>query len=135
MTTELIAPMTVDLDCPIRQLRGVLNGKWSGLVLTLIHERGPVRPAEVLEMIPALRHKVLTDTLRTLERHGFIAREEVGTWPKHVEYSLSELGESLCVLLTDMKAWTQVNIPRIEAAQQKYDASTKRCGRHAPGLG
>jgi DNA-binding HxlR family transcriptional regulator len=66
--------------------------------------------------------KVLTETLRRMERDGLLTREVFAEVPPRVEYALTELGESLIAPIVVIGDWAEVNVGRITAAQQEYDA-------------
>jgi DNA-binding HxlR family transcriptional regulator len=66
---------------------------------------------------------MLTQTLRELERHGIVARQDYGTVPPRVEYSLTPLGESLAGLVRQIERWVASNYPRLTRAARAYDTS------------
>ncbi|MEF3402850.1 winged helix-turn-helix transcriptional regulator [Agromyces sp. CCNWLW203] len=101
-------------ECPSRQVLDILGAKWATLVLLPLAE-GPKRHSQLRARIAGASQKMLTETLRLLERDGFVAREVKQVFPAHVEYSLTPLGESLMPILWHMKDWAEVNMAEVEA--------------------
>ncbi|WP_433475364.1 winged helix-turn-helix transcriptional regulator [Spirillospora sp. CA-142024] len=107
--------------CPTHQLMGIIGNKWSMMVLSdLAH--GARRYAEVGKALPGVSAKMLTQTLRSLERDGFVARTVTPSVPVQVEYTLTLLGERIVPLLTSMQEWANRHIGEIQAARDQYDA-------------
>lgn len=94
--------------------------KWSLLVISdLMH--GSRRFSELLNAVPDISQRMLTQTLRKHERGGLITRTVTPTAPPRVDYELTELGRSLVVLLVPVSQWALDNLPAIEAAREAYD--------------
>lgn len=91
--------------CPVRDVLSRVGDKWSMLVMMTIYHKGTLRFKELSRQIPDLSEKVLTSTLRTLESDGYITRKIYAQIPPKVEYSLSELGESLVPHLQALTSW------------------------------
>ena len=92
-------------DCPIRNVLAHICGKWSLLVIYVMHQSDSIRFNALNRAIPDISQKVLTSTLRSLETDGFITRQVYAEVPPRVEYSLTELGKSLKPILDSMWAW------------------------------
>jgi DNA-binding HxlR family transcriptional regulator len=95
-----------DAACPSRRALELISGKWVPLVLPAL-EPGPLRNNELLRRLDGISQKVMTQTLRELERHGLVLREDLGTVPPHVQYRLSDLGRSLNVALLALDRWAE----------------------------
>lgn len=91
--------------CPIRNIIASFSGKWSILVLCLIAENPSIRFNTISKSIPDISAKVLTDTLKSLERDGFVSKKIYAEIPPKVEYSLTDLGESLMPHIDGLIKW------------------------------
>ena len=80
-----------------------------------------MRNGALLRRIDGISQKMLTQTLRVLERNGLIIREELQTIPPHVTYRLSSLGESLSKALVALDRWAEQNFPELDLARERYD--------------
>jgi len=97
-----------------------IGDKWTLVVVSYLGE-GPMRFNEMRREIGNISQKMLTVTLRNLERDGFVTRTVTPTRPPQVEYALTEMGHCLLVPVTGLARWTLDNIARIEAARADYD--------------
>lgn len=112
-------------DC--RAISGVLariGDKWSVLIVSRLGTR-PMRFNELKREIGGISQRMLTLTLRGLERDGLITRTIFPTIPPRVDYELTLLGRSLLEPVTGLSAWALKNIGRIEAARAKFDGTTQ----------
>lgn len=107
--------------CPSRQLLATLSDKWVVLVLTALHD-GPARYSELRRRIAGVSQKMLTQTLRGLERDGFATRTVTATVPVTVTYEITPLGTSLHDVVTHLKRWAEHNIDSVTTARTAYDA-------------
>lgn len=96
-------------ECPITAAIDVIGGKWKPPVIWLLLN-GPMRFGELHKTIPTMALKVLSRTLKELEADGIINRKAYPEIPPHVEYSLSQKGESLRPVMTLMSEWSRENI-------------------------
>lgn len=110
-------------QCPSRQLLDQLSSKWVTLLLCALHER-PQRYSELSREVAGVSQKMLTQTLRTLERDGLISRAVEATVPVTVTYTITELGESLYVVVQHLKRWAESNMPAVHRARADYDAAS-----------
>ncbi|TCJ95330.1 winged helix-turn-helix transcriptional regulator [Nocardia alba] len=118
-------------DCPARQLLTVLADKWVLLVLGSLREAGePVRFNALRRRLDGITQKVLTRTLRDLERDGLVRREVFPTMPPRVEYSITALGADLGRISQAMGAWVVEHHAQITAARTAFDAA--RAAEPAP---
>ena len=90
--------------CPSRDVLGLLASKWVALLIPLLR-RGPRRNGELMRSIAGVSQKMLTQTLRDLERHGLIARRDYAEVPPRVEYALTPLGDSLAKTIVALDDW------------------------------
>ncbi|RJO68223.1 transcriptional regulator [Nocardia panacis] len=108
--------------CPAREVLSVLADKWVLLVLgTLRQHGGAVRFNDLRRRLDGITQKMLTRTLRNLERDGLVRRTVYPTVPPRVEYSLTELGASLGELSHAMGVWSVRNHQRITTARRDFD--------------
>ncbi|WP_199228334.1 MULTISPECIES: helix-turn-helix domain-containing protein [unclassified Caulobacter] len=107
-------------DCPVRDVIDHLGDKWSTLLLSLL-ATGPKRFGALRRAVPDISQRMLTQTLRDLQRDGLIEREVFPTKPPSVEYSLSPLGVSLQGPLNALIAWAMDHHNAIRAARARYD--------------
>jgi DNA-binding HxlR family transcriptional regulator len=107
--------------CPSRQLLDRIGDKWTVLVLGVL-ARSPRRYGEIAREIDGVSQKMLTQTLRHLERDGMVVRTVHATVPVRVDYELTELGRSLSGPLAALEAWAVAHMDVIEQARTQYDA-------------
>ncbi|MDI1308110.1 MAG: helix-turn-helix domain-containing protein [Methylotenera sp.] len=107
-------------DCPTRLILNRIADKWTVLVMILL-EGETKRFSNLQREIGGISQKMLTQTLRGLERDGLVSRKVYATVPPKVEYALTPLGHTLKVLLYAVKTWSETNIQEVLAAQQDYD--------------
>jgi len=108
--------------CPVRGVLDRLGDKWTTLTVITLSQR-PHRFSEVRRAIPDISKRMLTQTLRDLERDGIIARRVFPTKPPSVEYRLTDLGESLLQPLTALILWAEDCQSRIVKARAQFDAT------------
>lgn len=111
--------------CPSRQILDVLANKWTMLVMGAL-SGGPMRFGELRRRLDGITQKMLTQTLRTLERDGLVTRTVYPTIPPRVEYAATELGTSVTALLHAIRAWSEDNIDTVLDARDAYDARAAR---------
>ena len=98
-----------------------IGDKWTVLVVSTLAD-GPRRFHELRREIPSVSQRMLTLTLRNLERDGLVSRKVTPTIPPRVDYELTELGHSLQKPITALSQWALDNVEAIHAAHDKYDA-------------
>lgn len=91
-------------DCPVETTVRLIGSKWKLLIMRNLLER-PWRFNELKKNLEGISQKVLTDSLRSMEEDGIITRTVYPEVPPHVEYALSDLGESMRPILTAMQEW------------------------------
>lgn len=115
-------------NCPIRELLTRLGDKWSILLIyTLSQAPGQrLRFSALLKGIQGISQRMLTTTLRNLERDGAVKRHFYPEVPPRVEYELTELGKSLLNPVQALVVWVEANWGQISAARATFDAANKK---------
>lgn len=111
-----------DPDCPSRVVLDRVAEKWTGLVILAL-SAGTLRFGELRERVGGVAPKVLTQTLRALERDGLVTRTVYAEVPPRVEYTLTDLGASLREPLATVQAWAEQNAGRVLAARDRAESS------------
>ena len=106
----------------VREALGVLSSKWAVGVLLALGE-GPRRYHQILGELHPIAEKVLTQTLRTMERDGLIARHVHAEVPPRVEYELTSLGASMAGPMRALGQWAMTNGSRVASSRERYDAA------------
>lgn len=107
--------------CPSRAALDRVADKWTVLLIGALEE-GPRRFSDLRRINCGISQKMLTQTLRSLERDGLVARQVFDTQPPSVEYSLTPLGATLIEPLNAFTAWAESHTETIMEAQASYDA-------------
>jgi DNA-binding HxlR family transcriptional regulator len=110
--------------CPTRLVLDRIGDKWTVLVLGLLSDR-PQRFNALRRQIEGLTQKMLSQTLKTLERDGMVARKVIPLVPVSVEYSITPLGATLAATLDGLQLWAQVHIDEVIEAQRRYDRAPR----------
>jgi DNA-binding HxlR family transcriptional regulator len=106
-------------NCPSRRVFDLVGERWAALVLLALHGQ-PLRFSALRRQIEGISQKMLTQTLRALERDGLVRRHAFATVPVTVEYSLTPLGDSLCEVIEGLRAWAYANAGTMSSARQAY---------------
>ena len=109
---------------PFQKMLGRLSNKWNVLIIRRLSGR-TIRPSELRREIGNISAKVLTQALRELESYGLVARAIYPVIPPRVEYSLTELGETLVVALNALRDWAMDNNARVEEAIELFNEREK----------
>lgn len=110
------------IDELVNETIGRVADKWTLLVLESLEEAGPKRFSALAREVPGISQKMLTQTLRQMEREGLVNRTVYPEVPPRVEYALTKLGHSLGEAFCSVWTWAEENIGRIEAARAAFDA-------------
>lgn len=116
--------VTAAEGCPIRSVLDRISDKWSLLLLNALADK-PKRFMGLRREVPDISQRMLTQTLRQLERDGLISRTVVPTVPISVTYALTELGRSFMGPAQTLMEWARDAHPRIREARQHYDAEQR----------
>ena len=108
-------------DCrPVGEILARVGDKWTVLVVTRLGA-GSLRFSELRRQLFGMSQKMLTTTLRGLERDGFVTRTVTPTIPPRVDYELTDLGRDLLVPVAELGQWAIRNRERVEAARKQFD--------------
>jgi len=113
----------VDAACPARRLLGRLAERWTGLVLVVLADGREKRFSEIAREIGNISPKMLSQTLRALERDGIVVRLVPGGVPSRPLYRLSPLGAELMRPLGELSGWAYANREQLDGARREYDES------------
>lgn len=108
-------------NCPTREILHRIADKWTTLVIGLLAQSETRRFNELRRAIGGISQKMLTQTLRDLERDGLVKRTTYAEVPPRVEYSLTRLGQTLCEPLDALRTWAQEHLDDVRAAQHAFD--------------
>ncbi|MBS9475575.1 winged helix-turn-helix transcriptional regulator [Ancylobacter radicis] len=139
MTAPLTAPETAsaatdsrtdDLDprveALVNEVIGRVADKWTMIVLEVLTEHGELRFTRIGQLAGGISQKMLTQTLRQMERDGLVVRTVHPVIPPHVEYRLTDLGYTLSEAFCGVWRWAEANLERIETARAAFDARAAR---------
>jgi DNA-binding HxlR family transcriptional regulator len=112
-------------NCASRQVLELLAEKWALLVIHALGD-GAKRTSQLRQRVGGISEKMLTQTVRKLERNGFVTREVYRQVPPRVEYRLSELGRSLVDTVAALDRWVEDHIAAVEEARSRFDASSSK---------
>jgi DNA-binding HxlR family transcriptional regulator len=118
--TGLPAPAEIVADCPVREVLDRVGDKWSVLVIVLLGQRTH-RFNELHRAIEGISQRMLTLTVRALERDGLVSRTVHASVPPRVDYELTELGRTLLVPLGALADWAGTHRGDIQAARDRHD--------------
>lgn len=113
-------PNVYNPACPSRQILSRIGDKWTALIIGIL-QRGTIRFGALKREVSGISQKMLTQTLRNLERDGLVERQEFAEVPIRVEYSLTQLGRSLLPALIPLMQWSQEHLKEVETAQKRFD--------------
>ena len=121
-TTSHRQDQQLNAMCPVRDVLDRIGDKWSVLLMSEMRD-GPARFGELRRRVPDVSQRMLTETLRHLQRDGLVHREVHPTVPPSVEYSLTPLGRSLLVPLGSLVAWSSENHAEVKEARRRFDGA------------
>lgn len=110
-------------DCPSRQILDRIGDRWTVLVVGAL-AGGPLRFSRLTARIDGVSQKMLTQTLRAMERDGLVTRTIYPQVPPRVEYELTEAGTTLQEPLKALEDWARTHMPAILLARQQYDGAS-----------
>jgi DNA-binding HxlR family transcriptional regulator len=119
--TPLLKDIDPRLNALVMDLIGRVADKWTMAVLDALAEAGTLRFTRLAEAVPGISQKMLTQTLRQMERDGLLTRTVHPVVPPHVDYRLTDLGETLGEAFCAVWCWAEENQARIEAARAAFD--------------
>lgn len=107
-------------DCPTRQALDQIGSRWTVLVVAALGQ-GSQRYTELSRRVEGISAKMLTQTLRTLERDGLITRTVHAVVPPRVDYELTGLGRTLEAPIATLERWATANMDAVRQARSRYD--------------
>jgi len=110
------------VEALVNEVFGRVADKWTMLILEVLAEHGELRFTRVGELVGGISQKMLTQTLRLMERDGLVIRTVHPVIPPKVEYRLTDLGVTLAEAFCGVWTWAETNIDRIEAARALFDS-------------
>lgn len=115
-------PVDPKLEALVRDVIGKIADKWTMLILETLAEHGTLRFTEVEHKVGDISQKMLTKTLRQMEADGLLTRKVHPVIPPHVDYTLTELGESLGAAFCSVWIWAETNFDAVEKARTEFAA-------------
>jgi DNA-binding HxlR family transcriptional regulator len=112
--------------CPSRDLLDRIGDKWTVLVLGELAKHGACRFSELRKRLSGVSEKMLTQTLRAVERDGLVLRTVYPAVPVRVEYALTPLGQTLREPLKALTEWSVRHVAEVIAAREEYDGNAER---------
>lgn len=116
-----LEPVDPRVEALVTELIGRVADKWTLLVLEELEDHGTCRFTELSRLVPGISQKMLTQTLRAMERDGLVRRTVYPVIPPKVEYDLTDLGHSLGEAFCGVWHWAGENLDRVEAARRSFD--------------
>lgn len=120
-------------NCHAREVLARVGDKWSVYVIHVLGEAKTLRFNELRSQVDGISQRMLTVTLRGLERDGMVARTVHPEVPPRVEYALTPLGATLRQLVRGLVAWSGAHLAEVDAARAAYDARNGNSGKPMPG--
>ncbi len=121
MTTQTLVADPYAADCPSRQVLDRIGDKWTVLIVIALTD-GPQRYTQLAARIERISQKMLTQTLRGLERDGLVTRTVHASVPPRVDYELTPLGYSLLTPIAALESWAEEHINDVLRARRAHDA-------------
>jgi DNA-binding HxlR family transcriptional regulator len=116
-----------------REILDLIADKWTLLVIEVLSEARELRFTRIQEQVGDISQKMLTKTLRQMERYGLVTRHVHPVIPPHVDYRITELGESLGEAVCGIWQWKEANYERVTAAREAFEAKQKGTQHHDAG--
>lgn len=122
MGEEGTRPVTADdPTCSLRDVLDRVGDKWSILVMSLLRD-GPQRHSRLQRGIHGISQRMLTHTLRGLERDGLVIRTVIPTTPPQVHYTLTDVGKTLSIEVAGLISWAERHREYLDASRRRFDA-------------
>ena len=115
-----LAPNVLNAQCPTRQALDLIADKWTTLLIYLL-SRGKQRYGDLHKQVGGISQKMLTQTLRKLERDGLVSRHIYPEVPPRTEYELTPLGHTLIGPMGALCQWAGAHLAELEQARKRYD--------------
>ena len=118
-------PADPRVEALVNDVIGRVADKWTMLILEVLTEHGEQRFSRIGDRVGGISQKMLTQTLRAMERDGLVVRTVHPVIPPKVEYRLTDLGLTLAAAFCGVWTWAEANVERIEAAREAFDAKKR----------
>jgi DNA-binding HxlR family transcriptional regulator len=119
-------------NCHAREMLARVGDKWSVYVIHVLGDAGTLRFNELRGRVAGISQRMLTVTLRGMERDGLVTRKVYPEVPPRVEYALTKLGRTLRQLVRGLVQWSGAHLTEVDAARAAYDARNRKPVRLAP---
>jgi DNA-binding HxlR family transcriptional regulator len=119
-------------NCHAREMLARVGDKWSMYVIHVLAAAGTLRFNELRSRVAGISQRMLTVTLRGMERDGLVKRAVYPEVPPRVEYTLTPLGATLRELVRGLVEWSEARLPEVDAARAAYDARDRRPTKSVP---
>ena len=125
---ETPPPVETDprVEALVNELIGRVADKWTMIALEVLAEQGELRFTQLARQVPGISQKMLTQTLRRMERDGMVTRTVHAVVPPRVDYRLTDLGAGLGAAFCGVWIWAEQNLERVEASRTAFDAEADR---------
>lgn len=120
---EQLPANVLDQNCPSRTVLRHLTDRWTPLIVTVLADGEPVRFKDLKCTIQGVSPKVLTETLRSMERDGLLTRHITASVPPRVDYQLTDLGLTTVEPLTAVRLWAEAHLEEVQANRERYDTA------------
>lgn len=110
------------VEALVNELIGRVADKWTMIILEELEQQGTMRFTQLSRAVTGISQKMLTQTLRQMERDGMVTRKVHPVIPPHVDYTLTDLGKSLGAAFCGVWLWAEDNLARVAAAREAFDA-------------
>ena len=117
-------------NCRAREMLIRVADKWSMYIIHVLADDGPLRFSELRRRVDGVSQRMLTVTLRGLERDGLVSRTMYPEVPPRVEYALTPLGATLRQIVRELIHWSGAHLAEVDTARERYDAQSARWASH-----
>jgi len=122
------------IEALVNDLIGRVADKWTMIVLEVLNEHGELRFSQLVRKVPGISQKMLTQTLRQMERDGMLTRTVHAVVPPRVDYRLTDLGTSLGAAFCSVWIWAERNLAEVESARETFDDKNRQSRRSSGGF-
>jgi DNA-binding HxlR family transcriptional regulator len=126
------AEMDARVETLVENLIGRVADRWTMIILECLVEHGTLRFTQLSRMIAGISQKMLTQTVRQMERDGLLVRKIYPVIPPKVEYTLTDLGLTLSAAFCGVWVWAAENLSKVEAAREAFGVQEKQLGAKTP---
>jgi DNA-binding HxlR family transcriptional regulator len=124
-TSDVYPELDPRVEILVQELIGRVADRWTMVILEALLERGTLRFTQLGRMVTGISQKMLTQTVRQMERDGLLTRKVYPVVPPRVEYALTDLGLTLSAAFCGVWVWAAENLSKVEAARNAFDKRAK----------